>query len=318
MKSRDAMRPSGSTAGATRRLDGHAGRAGGAGNEPELRGRRPATAAAPCQHRLPRSSSTRSTTTSSTRRLILPQGAVGTAARRPGHLGAGAERRRVRARRLEPGARPGELRRCAHQGFRAPVRLAHRVEVVGGNGADAPARRGPRHGPRAEHRGRHAGSGLLAEARLLVAGRRATGSSPSCTSSASRRGCRRSTSRTGGPAPRARGRTSGTSSTTARPSGDGCRQARTAWRATRMTCSPRRVRPLPRCRIACSARPRRRRSIPPSTATRPSPSAADSASARSTRSCSSFENLTDENYRGIAWGLDAPGRGFSIGYTARF
>ena len=31
-----------------------------------------------------------------------------------------------------------------------------------------------------------------------------------------------------------------------------------------------------------------------------------------------FENLTDENYRGIAWGLDAPGRGFSIGYAARF
>ena len=31
-----------------------------------------------------------------------------------------------------------------------------------------------------------------------------------------------------------------------------------------------------------------------------------------------LENLTDENYRGIAWGLDAPGRGFSVGYTARF
>jgi hemoglobin/transferrin/lactoferrin receptor protein len=31
-----------------------------------------------------------------------------------------------------------------------------------------------------------------------------------------------------------------------------------------------------------------------------------------------LENLTDENYRGIAWGLDAPGRGLSIGYTARF
>jgi outer membrane cobalamin receptor len=30
-----------------------------------------------------------------------------------------------------------------------------------------------------------------------------------------------------------------------------------------------------------------------------------------------FENLTDENYRGVAWGLDAPGRGFTIGYTAK-
>jgi hemoglobin/transferrin/lactoferrin receptor protein len=31
-----------------------------------------------------------------------------------------------------------------------------------------------------------------------------------------------------------------------------------------------------------------------------------------------FENLTDENYRGIAWGLDAPGRSVSVAYTARF
>jgi len=31
-----------------------------------------------------------------------------------------------------------------------------------------------------------------------------------------------------------------------------------------------------------------------------------------------LENLTDENYRGIAWGLDAPGRSFSISYLAGF
>jgi len=31
-----------------------------------------------------------------------------------------------------------------------------------------------------------------------------------------------------------------------------------------------------------------------------------------------FENLTDENYRGIAWGLDAPGRSFSVSYLAGF
>jgi hemoglobin/transferrin/lactoferrin receptor protein len=31
-----------------------------------------------------------------------------------------------------------------------------------------------------------------------------------------------------------------------------------------------------------------------------------------------IENLTDESYRGIAWGLDAPGRGFSISYLAGF
>ena len=48
------------------------------------------------------------------------------------------------------------------------------------------------------------------------------------------------------------------------------------------------------------------------------PSAAASASARGTSSSFEFENLTDENYRGIAWGLDAPGRGFSVGYTAKF
>jgi outer membrane receptor protein involved in Fe transport len=31
-----------------------------------------------------------------------------------------------------------------------------------------------------------------------------------------------------------------------------------------------------------------------------------------------FENLSDENYRGISWGIDAPGRNFSIRYVGRF
>ncbi len=30
------------------------------------------------------------------------------------------------------------------------------------------------------------------------------------------------------------------------------------------------------------------------------------------------ENLTDENYRGVSWGVDAPGRGVSVRYVARF
>lgn len=30
------------------------------------------------------------------------------------------------------------------------------------------------------------------------------------------------------------------------------------------------------------------------------------------------QNLTDENYRGISWGIDAPGRGFAVRYVARF
>jgi hemoglobin/transferrin/lactoferrin receptor protein len=30
------------------------------------------------------------------------------------------------------------------------------------------------------------------------------------------------------------------------------------------------------------------------------------------------ENITDKNYRGIAWGIDAPGAGFSVAYVARF
>jgi hemoglobin/transferrin/lactoferrin receptor protein len=30
------------------------------------------------------------------------------------------------------------------------------------------------------------------------------------------------------------------------------------------------------------------------------------------------ENLNDENYRGISWGIDAPGRGISVKYVARF
>lgn len=30
------------------------------------------------------------------------------------------------------------------------------------------------------------------------------------------------------------------------------------------------------------------------------------------------ENLTDENYRGISWGVDAPGRGVTLRYVARF
>jgi hemoglobin/transferrin/lactoferrin receptor protein len=31
-----------------------------------------------------------------------------------------------------------------------------------------------------------------------------------------------------------------------------------------------------------------------------------------------FENLTDKNYRGVSWGVDAPGRGASLRYLARF
>ncbi len=31
-----------------------------------------------------------------------------------------------------------------------------------------------------------------------------------------------------------------------------------------------------------------------------------------------FENLTDHNYRGISWGLDAPGRGVNVRYSYRF
>jgi outer membrane receptor protein involved in Fe transport len=31
-----------------------------------------------------------------------------------------------------------------------------------------------------------------------------------------------------------------------------------------------------------------------------------------------FENVTDENYRGVSWGVDAPGRGVSLRYVARF
>jgi hemoglobin/transferrin/lactoferrin receptor protein len=31
-----------------------------------------------------------------------------------------------------------------------------------------------------------------------------------------------------------------------------------------------------------------------------------------------FENLNDENYRGISWGVDAPGRGVSVKFVARF
>jgi hypothetical protein len=30
------------------------------------------------------------------------------------------------------------------------------------------------------------------------------------------------------------------------------------------------------------------------------------------------ENLTDENYRGISWGIDAPGFGVSVKYLIRF
>jgi hypothetical protein len=30
------------------------------------------------------------------------------------------------------------------------------------------------------------------------------------------------------------------------------------------------------------------------------------------------ENLTDENYRGLSWGVDAPGRGVSVRFKARF
>jgi hemoglobin/transferrin/lactoferrin receptor protein len=31
-----------------------------------------------------------------------------------------------------------------------------------------------------------------------------------------------------------------------------------------------------------------------------------------------LENLGDRNYRGVSWGIDAPGRGMSLRYVARF
>ena len=31
-----------------------------------------------------------------------------------------------------------------------------------------------------------------------------------------------------------------------------------------------------------------------------------------------LENLGDENYRGISWGVDAPGRGVAVRFTTRF
>ena len=31
-----------------------------------------------------------------------------------------------------------------------------------------------------------------------------------------------------------------------------------------------------------------------------------------------LENLNDKNYRGISWGIDAPGRGISARYNFRF
>ena len=31
-----------------------------------------------------------------------------------------------------------------------------------------------------------------------------------------------------------------------------------------------------------------------------------------------FANLADRNYRGMSWGLDAPGRGFALRYLARW
>ena len=42
------------------------------------------------------------------------------------------------------------------------------------------------------------------------------------------------------------------------------------------------------------------------------------ASFGSARADRRLENLTDENYRGISWGVDAPGRGVSVRYVARF
>jgi hypothetical protein len=31
-----------------------------------------------------------------------------------------------------------------------------------------------------------------------------------------------------------------------------------------------------------------------------------------------FENLADESYRGVSWGMDAPGRGFYVRYSLSF
>ena len=63
---------------------------------------------------------------------------------------------------------------------------------------------------------------------------------------------------------------------------------------------------------------RRRPSSTRSPATSSSASGAPSASPRVTRSSFDLENLGDESYRGISWGLDAPGRGAYLRYSLRF
>ena len=116
---------------------------------------------------------------------------------------------------------------------------------------------------------------------------------------------------------RARAATSRTSSATARATAAGSRPAPTASSATRR--HPDRDRRNARADAGPRARRRRqlRRAVlrraelrdvrrPLRRAVRPHPILIDA------------ENLNDENYRGISWGMDAPGRGISGRYVVRF
>ena len=63
---------------------------------------------------------------------------------------------------------------------------------------------------------------------------------------------------------------------------------------------------------------RRRLSSTRSPATSSSASGAPSGFASRHEILVDLENLGDENYRGISWGLDAPGRGVFVRYSLRF
>ena len=144
--------------------------------------------------------------------LILPAGAVGKTLGGHADHQPERERRRLRRRRDQPGARARQLRQRAHHRRGAHLRLAAEPAVARRHDVHVPAREGHAHRAAAEHRGRHARAGGVLSRATTPRGTAAGGPARTCTRPRRRVVCRRSISTIGAPARAARAPASATSS----------------------------------------------------------------------------------------------------------
>ena len=252
--------------------------------------------------------------------LILPQGAVGTTLGGAADHLAERQRRRVRAARrpsrswFAPTSIDARVWGIEHNGYftlAEPLTLHTVFTYLRAEDLD--------HRSAAEHRGRHAGARGCTCSRAGSVRSRAGGSSPTCTSPGSRRTCRRSISAIAAPA-RAAPRASIQSffRNGAPRSRLGHAPGLTARSGTRTTCCSATGETLAQVQdrvlgvgrqlvVALHGGPRLHDGRHPLR-----------RASRASQLIVHAENLTDANYRGISWGVDAPGRGLSARYAVTF